>query len=319
MLSSHGLLLMTGALVAAMALGCGLLNPAGARLEQAEEERATGEKEKALATLQAVVNGWPESPEASKAREEAAELEVELVRDDVAGGNYLGAARRAVALESAENAVATAAGREAVAEESPEFAAAVSWLKSESDTIQSRADLAIDLRAKVPALQGELDPWLSTHIGEAKADTCLAPISALDAIDALDTLEVVASECAVVVAYAPDSEAGRSAAVAIDEGIPARREAIKKSPVYRTEAALQTCRDYRSFVLAWRERLRARVLRGQDPMGDRAGFAEAERRQGELKRSVGYLISRLQSMPQNEEWYRLARSIDSECASLDHI
>lgn len=110
------------------------------------------------------------------------------------------------------------------------------------------------------------------------------------------------SLCALIVATVPESETGLAAAKVI-EAIPAREAKIKASPTYRTEAALQTCREVQSWIRAQKRAGNISNLQSglNGYQGDR------------LREAVEYLSRRMDDMQSMDSKYRLGRRIQSAC------
>ena len=292
------------------AMACGFLNPAGARLDEAVAAQGRGETEAAVVAYQSIVAEWPDSPEAATAKAALPTLEVGLLRSEIERKEYLGAARRAVSLEAAANAADTLAGRTLAESDSPEFAGALAWIHSESGSNNDRATTALSVRESFTFLQPETDPWLAAHIGEVQRPSCIEPLNTLADTTDMEALDTLEAECKLIVDFAPDTDDGRVAQRGITEDIPARREAIKRSPAYRTEAALQECMEYKSWVLELRRHAQSLARSGRNPQTylDQK-MPELERRFAAVQKTFDYLRGRLDSMTDDSARFELLRRI----------
>lgn len=294
-------------------LGC---DSPGKHLEAGQALAAAGDVDGALAKYAEVIDGWPESEESTMASAFSAKVLVDVLDEKLAGDDPLDAARYAMEILAGRFASEVSPAVASRRQSSPELATAMTWLESVDSDLDSRVLLAFQLIEEAPYLDSETRPWLAANLPAAYESRCTAPVAALDDVDDLERLDEIEADCRTLVTFSPESDAGVSAQAAIDAAIPARRDAIKISPAYRTEEAFATCRDYVGFVRGARSRMLS--LGRQGRMDELYSYKDRMDRElagweGRLYPALQYLEGRLESQPSMDAKASLMRRIEREC------
>jgi len=290
-------------------LGC---DSPGKHLEQGNTLAASGDPTGALTKYAEVIDGWPESEEAVMATAAAADVQLSVLDSHLESGDNLAAARFVQAILGGPYSSDVTEGVEERRSSKKELAEALTWLESTSDELEERATLAMRLVDEAPYLDAETRPWLMEHLPAAYKDRCTDPLNDLAAVSDLGRLDEIETDCLTLATFSAESEEGKAARAAIDEFIPARRDAIKRSPAYRTEEAFRKCREFSSYARSAKSRAQTYAIQGRQDDVYREQ-EKLERKANEFRPTIEYLRERFQAMEDGQARYNLAKRIEREC------
>ena len=294
-------------------LGCG--HPEADALEEASSLAKTEQPAAAIAKYEDIASTWPAAPEAEVAKARIPELHLAIVDADIRDQKFIEAGKYAWALKSGPYVDAVWQHVTRRADESPEFKNALVWNVDTLST-EDRAVLALSFVADAPYMSDAVKPWLAENLPTVMKEECTDKIAALDHVDDLEVLDAIVAACEVLSTNSPESDAGKAARAAINAGIPARREKIKASPAYKTEQALATCREYKSWVLDMRSTMRRLARQGNEDAflkyKDRSED-EIERRSKVLMPAIDYLKGRVDALPDRGSKINLMERMNQDC------
>lgn len=276
---------------------------------------AAGDFEAAMKVYEVVGRDWASSPEAAQSRARFQASALAEVKKRLASGDLLGAAVLAL------GAPLDTADLDALSASNADLASAVEWQLTEGKPMVERMGLALRLAKDGPHLTAVVLPWLADHVGEVYGPKCGAMPSTLGALD-LPVLDALEADCKVIATYAAPSAIKSQAEQALANDIPGRRAEIRASPEFRTLDALNTCQEYRRWVLATRARIKALAF---DQYGREGGEARVQAaaykfadevegwKNGRLGSALAYLRDRMESESDEHARFLLAVSVKREC------
>lgn len=319
-------------------LGCSLFDPAGTALNEAEALYEKGEAEAAAQAFEAVVREHPDTEAAGTAAlrvhhariaqadmvgpEEALQLTVGVVSEGTGSakalarqqlpGRYkavvdsLGGAERyweagqiaAEATRQPDVAAAISSSIDALGEE-PQFALSLRWANSEESDPVERIALALEILALEGAGGEAVRPYLGSNVSTVLGPRCTGDLKAVTSLEELSALQ---GSCETIITHDGESATGQEAKKVLEQ-IPGREAAIKSSPSYKTDAALQECRAFKSWVKRQRRAGNITALQ-QGVQG-----ARGQRYQ----RAMEYLQGRMFSLSSQDAQYRFARRVRNAC------
>ena len=234
---------------------------------------------------------------------------------DLTSGDILGAGRAVYEIKQSDYSHLVEADIATMTNSSVELSAVVRWLVSEDASKAKRADLGVELVETHQFLSDEIRPWLGEHIADAYRSRCDDRLEDLDAVDNLDALTVIETDCNTIITYSSDTDstAKLKASLGVIED---RRTAIKRSPAYRTEAALAACREFRTWADGIQRKGRSLQRQGKYDeyrrLTDRA-YDEVQRKERALAPHLEYLRQRMSSLSSYEARANLARRTQDAC------
>ena len=181
----------------------------------------------------------------------------------------------------------------------PAFDLSKKWGESEGFEPAERVALASEIYALGGPPAEAVGPYLASNVSAVLGPRCAAE---LKGIGSLEDLAALKATCETIVVHDADSATGQQALVVLEQ-VPVRDGEIRRSPGFRTEAALQECRAFQSWV------------RGQKRAGNITALQRGvEGARGQrYQRAIEYLQERMFSLSSQDAQYRLARRIQGAC------